>query len=156
MISRKWCLCLAAVGIVISLGMAWQDATKKDFENAARETKGCRLIPYGQTQNSCRAAYGRQNDWCTGDKELGCKDLPPDQKDEARKRRDNAVECLKYRKEVRQVYSETVDRLKGEKEDDIRPLAEEIIRRIEANFPDHDGEIDKTEKRRARCDELAR
>jgi len=43
MISRKWCLCLAAVGIVISLGMTWQDATRKDFENAARETKGCRL-----------------------------------------------------------------------------------------------------------------
>jgi len=55
------------------------------------------------------------------------------EKRRARERRDNAVECLKYRKEVRQVYSETVDRLKGEKEDDIRPLAEEIIRRIEAN-----------------------
>lgn len=153
MISKKWSLCLAGIGFVIATGVTSQE-TKKDFEKAAQETIGCRLIPYGQLYDSCRAAYDRQGNWCTGDKERGCADLPKDQKDEARNRRDNAAECLKYRKEVRQVYSDTIDRLKGEKQDDIRPLAEEIIKRIEATFPNHDGEIEKTERRRKTCNDL--
>jgi hypothetical protein len=41
-----------------------------------------------------------------------------------------------------------------EKQDDIRPLAEEIIKRIEATFPNHDREIENTERRRKICDDL--
>jgi hypothetical protein len=153
MISKKWRWCLAAIGFVVITGMALPQS-KKDFEKAAQETIGCGLIPYERLHDSCRGAYSRQREWCTGEREKGCADLPKDQKDEARKRRDNADECLKYRKEVRQVYSEAIDRLKGEKQDDIRPLAEEIIKRIEATFPNHDSEIEKTERRGRTCNDL--
>jgi hypothetical protein len=153
MISKKWSLCLATIGFVVTTGVSVPQ-TKKDFEKAAQETIGCGLIPYTQLYDSCRGAYSRQRDWCTGEREKGCADLPKDQKDEARKRRDNADECLKMRKEVRKTYSDTIDQLKGEKQDDIRPLAEEIIKRINATFPNHDVEIEKTERRRNTCNEL--
>ena len=153
MISTKWSLCLAGIGFVIATGVTSQE-TKRDFEKAAQETIGCGLIPYSQQKGSCHETYRRQSDWCAGDKEKGCADLPKYQKDEARNRRDNAAECFKYRKEVKQVYTDTIDKLKYEKQDDIRPFAEEIIKRIEATFPGHDIEIENTERRRKKCDDL--
>src|SRR5579859_864918 len=110
-----WRFLMAILAIAFCLRIALADTKKEKFEAAARNS-GCGLIPYDDLNSSCREHYGKQRDWCTGDRERGCGDLNKDDaKDRqiAKERRDNAIECLERRKYVRKIYDDAVDRLKG-------------------------------------------
>ena|ERR1700685_1579162 len=74
--------------------------TKDDFKKASQANQGCDLIPYSTIQSSCRDNYSKQRDWCTGDKEQGCRGMnksDPKDRETAKERRDNAIRCIEYR-----------------------------------------------------------
>jgi hypothetical protein len=148
---------LVVVGVVIVLcGNALADTKKEKFERAAR-SNGCDLIPYDDFNSSCREHYGKQREWCTGDRERGCgdlnKDVPKD-RETAKERRDNAKECLERRQYVRKIYSDARDRLRDESDAEIKPLADEIIRKIEEGRSGHEDVMRDTENRAKKCDDV--
>jgi hypothetical protein len=147
---RSWWIAL--IGLVVLTGLALAQS-KSDFERAARES-GCGLIPYESLTSKCRYAYRLKGEWCTGDRKSGCASLSKDQKDEARKRRDNAVECLKYQEEVRDTYKEALEKLDRETQDDVKPFVDEIIKKIKEEQPGHFNDIEQTKNRRDNCNEL--
>jgi hypothetical protein len=153
---RGWRVLLFALGLMFCLRMALAQTKKEKFEEAARSS-GCALIPYDDLNSSCRDHYSKQRDWCTGDRERGCGDLSKDDpKDRAlaKDRRDNAIECLERRKYVRKIYEDAVDRLKGEGDADIKPVAQEIINKIDAGADGHKQALEDTDKRREKCDKV--
>lgn len=152
MIRTKKCWWIATIGCVVLTGLAFTQ-TKSDFERAARES-GCGLIPYDALQSKCRYAHRLKGEWCSGDRKLGCASLSKDQKDEARKRRDNAVECLKYQEEVRDTFREALDKLGRETQADLKPFVDEIIKKIKDEQPGHVTDIEQTKGRRDKCNEL--
>lgn len=149
-----WCAFSLSIGFVLS-GIAWA-ASKSDFEQAARSS-GCNLIPYASEQGSCREHYAKQREWCSGDRERGCGDLKkedPKDRETAKERRENAKECVEKRKYVRSIYANVVDRLKGESEPEIKPLAQQIISKIEDGRGAHEDAIRDAERRRDKCDDV--
>lgn len=149
---KKWSWWIAPIGFVVFTGLAFAQ-TKRDFEKAAQET-GCDLIPYSSSSSQCHYSYGKQREWCTGERGRGCGELTKDQKDEVQKRRDNAVECVKYRKEVKKEFDDALDKLSREKDEDLKSFVDEIIRRITAGQPGHAQAIEDTERRRDKCGAL--
>jgi hypothetical protein len=151
-----WRFLLVVLGLMFCLRIAVADSKKEKFQEAARSS-GCALIPYDDLNSSCREHYGKQREWCTGDKERGCGDLnkgEPKDREIAKERRDNAIECLDRRKYVRKIYDDAVDRLKGESDPDIKPLAEDIINKINDGVSGHKQALEDTDKRREKCDRV--
>ena len=152
MISKKRSWCLATIAFVLLTGMAFSQ-TKSDFERAARDS-GCGLIPYGSLKSKCYYAHGKKGEWCTGDKKSGCANLSKNEKDEARKRRDTAAECLKWQEEVQGTFTEALKQLGQQTEADLKPFVDEIIKKIKDEQPGHDTDITQTKNRRDKCNEL--
>src|SRR5713226_3415196 len=103
-----WCVLLVVLGLIFCLRIALADTKKEKFEAAARSS-GCDLIPYDDLNSSCRDHYSKQREWCTGDRERGCGDLnkdDPKDREIAKERRNNAIECLDRRKYVRKIYDD--------------------------------------------------
>ena len=150
--TKKWSRWIVTIGFVGLTGLTLAQS-KNDFERAARDS-GCGLIPYESLSSKCRYAHRLKGEWCSGDKKLGCANLTKEQKDEVRKRRDNAVECLKYQEEVRDTYNEALDKLGRETQADIKPFVDEIIKKIKDEQPGHFNDIEQTKNRRDKCTEL--
>jgi hypothetical protein len=149
---------LVCAGLTAVLSAIVLAGTKKDdFKDAVRGD-GCKMIPYSDLSSRCYDTYQKQRDWCTGDRELGCKDLnkdDPKDRETAKTRRDNAVECLEHRRYVLKTFADTVDRLKSESSDpdpEIKSLAEQIIKNIEATRQGHEDKIREADNRRETCD----
>ncbi len=151
-----WRVLLVVLGFTFCLRIALADTKKEKFEAAARGS-GCNLIPYDDLNSSCREHYGKQREWCTGDKERGCGDLnkdDPKDREIAKERRDNAKECLERRKYVRTIYDSAVGRLKDESDPDIKPLAQDLINKINDGISGHKKALEDTEIRRDKCDKV--
>jgi hypothetical protein len=151
-----WRVLLIVLGVMFCLRIALADTKKEKFEAAARGS-GCDLIPYDDLNSSCREHYGKQREWCTGDKERGCGDLnkdDPKDRETAKERRDNARECFERRKYVRKIYDDAVGRLKDESDSDIKPLAQDLINKINGGIDGHKQALEDTEKRRDKCDKV--
>lgn len=156
---KKRMMWLACVGACVASLAGLALAQKSDFDRAVGGS-GCKLIPdtsynnYSSLRSQCHSNYDKQSDWCTGEREKGCGDLKkeePADREEAKKRKEIAEECLKHRRAVRKVFDEVVSKLDGEREAEIKPLAEKISERIKATFDGHDRAISDTERRRDKC-----
>jgi hypothetical protein len=133
---------------------------KDDFKKAASVSgPSCDLIPYDSTNSSCRSAYAKQREWCTGDRERGCADLKKDEpkdREIAKERRDNAAQCFENRKYVRSKFEDAVSQLKSESDPDpeIQALAKTLIEKINRTIDEHRGALEDTDKRREKCDRV--
>jgi len=134
---------------------------KKDSFKKAASVNGpsCDLIPYDSTNTSCREAYSKQRDWCTGERERGCADLKkddPKDRDIAKERRDNAAQCFENRKYVRSKFEDALSQLKSESDPDpeIQALAKTLIEKINQSIEGHRGPLEETDKRRDKCDRV--
>jgi hypothetical protein len=150
--------------IALTLGICFLTAIsafadkKDDFKKAASVNgPSCDLIPYDTLNYNCRQDYGKQRDWCTGDKELGCKGLNQENESDrntAKERRDNAAECYKRRIDVRQRYKDALDKLNSENDPDIQDYVKTLKDKINDSIQKHQDALDDTEKRRDTCDRV--
>lgn len=136
------------------------DPTLDDFKKASRES-GCKLIPYDDLSTNCYEDYQKQKEWCTGEKNLGCKDLDKNKEEDrsiAKERKDNASQCISWRLQVKKSYDLALDKLNYDQSHnenpEIRSLAVDIIQGIAKEEENHRNKEGEVENRRKTCEDV--